>query len=213
MCVYRIHENSVSSPLSRLSWLWILRVVAGDFPTISKSGVCDIKHLLRQRFYVWYPIKWTSYSVILVLSLRVSPCRHRARRQRGGPRRCGRSNSAPRDEATACLCGYSSDWVAQNAGPGAPDWDVTAVRTDVPASGPRKPPARLTSRRVTPISCDASWVDAAIPLRILVLKLRKFEFTVHSRLYSFWKIFTSAGYVARIWWEEISDDFDGETSF
>lgn len=109
LCVYRIYENSVSSSLSRLSRFWGLRVVAGDFPTILKSGVCDIKHLLRRRFYVWYPIKWTSYSVILILSLRVSPCRHTARRQRGGSRRCGRSNSAPRDGATACLCGYSSD--------------------------------------------------------------------------------------------------------
>ena len=180
-CVYRIHENSVSSSLPRLNRLWVLRVVTGDLPTISKLGLCDIKHPLRQRFYAWYPIKWTSYSVILILSLRLSPCPHRARRQRGGPRRCGRSSSAPRDEATACLCGYSNDWVAQNAGPGAPDWDVTAVRTDVPAIGLRKPPAWLTSRRVAPISCDASWAAVATPLRILVLKLRKLFFIIHSR--------------------------------
>ena len=181
LCVYMIHENSLSSSLPCLNRLWSLRVVTGDLPTISNLGVCVIKHPLRQRFYAWYPIKWTSYSLILILSLRVSPCRHTARRQRGGPRRCDRSSSAPRDEVTACLCGYSSDWVAQNAGPGAPDWDVTSVRTDVPATGPRKPPAWLTSRRVAPISCDASWAAVATPLRILVLKLRKYFFIIHSR--------------------------------
>lgn len=176
-----MHENSLSSSLSRLNRIWGLGVVTGDLPTISNLGVCNIKHPLRQRFCAWYPIKWTSYSVILILSLRVSPCRHTARRQRGGPRRCGRSSSAPRDEGTTCLCGYSSDWVAQNAGPGAPDWDVTAVRNDVPATGPGKPRAWLTSRRVAPISCDASSAAEATPLRILVLKLRKLFFIIHSR--------------------------------
>lgn len=180
-CVYRIPGNSISSSLPLLNRLWCLRVATGDLPVISKSGVCDIIHPLRQRFYAWYLMNWISYCVILLLSLSVSPCRHTALQQRGDPRRCGRSSSALRDEATAYLCGYSSDWGAQNAGPGAPDWDVIVVRTDVPATGPRKPPALLTSLRVATISCDASWATVAIPLRILVLKLRKIFFIIHSR--------------------------------
>jgi hypothetical protein len=173
--------TSISSSLPRLNRLRSLRAVNGDLPVTSKLGVWDIPHPLRQRFDAWYLIKWASYSVIMILSLRFSPCRHTSRRQRGGPRRCGRSSSAQRDEVTAYLCGYSTDWVAQNAGPGAPGWDVTAVRTDVPATGLRKSPAWLTSRRVASISYDASWAAVATLLRILVLKQWKLFFIIHSR--------------------------------